>query len=49
MFALCHYELVNGNYFLICDSSDDLDAKACLFYCRADWISSGQCAKQNNI
>jgi WD40 repeat protein len=41
--------LINGNYYPICDSSDDLHVKACLFYCRANWISSGTCVKHNNI
>jgi hypothetical protein len=44
-----NHELVNGNYYPICDSSDDLHVKACLFYCRANWITSGTCVKQNNI
>ena len=44
-----HHELVNGNYYPICDSSDDLHVTACLLYCRANWISSRECVKQNNI
>ncbi len=43
------YELVNGNYYPICDGSDDLHVKACFFYCRSNWISNAECVKQNNI
>ena len=42
------YELVNGNYQLVCDSGDDLHVKACLFYCRVNWYAYGECVRQNN-
>ena len=43
------YELVNGNYHLVCNSGDDLHLKACLFYCRVNWFPYGKCVRQNNI
>ena len=43
------YELVNGNYQLVCDNTDDLHVKACLFYCRVNWYPYGECVRQNNI
>ena len=43
-----NYELVNGNYQLICDNTDDLQVKACLFYCRVNWYPYGECVRQNN-
>ena len=42
------YEMVNGNYHLICDSTDDLQVKACLFYCRVYYYPYGECMRQNN-
>jgi hypothetical protein len=30
------HELIDGNYYPICDSSFDLHVTACLFYCRAN-------------
>ena len=44
-----NYELINGNYNLVCDSGDDLHVKACLFYCRVNWYPYGECVRQNNI
>ena len=44
-----NYELINGNYNLVCDSTDDLQVKACLFYCRVNWYPYGECVRQNNI
>ena len=42
------YELVNGNYHLVCNSGDDLHVKACLFYCRVNWYPYGECVRKNN-
>ena len=44
-----NYELVNGNYHLVCDSNDDLQVKACLYYCRVYYYPFGQCVRQNNV
>ena len=44
-----NYELINGNYNLVCDSGDDLHVKACLFYCRVNWYPYGECVRQNNV
>ena len=43
-----NYELVNRNYQLVCDNTDDLQVKACIFYCRVNWYPYGDCVKQNN-
>jgi hypothetical protein len=44
-----HHELVNGKYYPICDSTDDLHVKACLFYCRSNWSKMGTCIELDNI
>ena len=44
-----YHELINGDNYQICDRSDDLHVKACLFYCRSNWIPDGECIKQNNV
>jgi hypothetical protein len=44
-----NYELVNGNYHYVCDSNDDLQVKACLYYCRVYYYPFGQCVRQNNV
>ena len=44
-----NYELVNGNYHLVCDPNDDMQIKACLYYCRVYYYPFGQCLRQNNI
>ena len=44
-----NYEIVNGNYHLVCDSNDNLQIKACLYYCRVYYYPFGQCVRQNNI
>ena len=43
------HELINGNYYPICDSEDDLHVKACLFYCRSNYNPNGECVKENNV
>jgi hypothetical protein len=43
------YELVNGNYHLICDNNDDLQVKVCLFYYLVNNYPFGQCVRQNNV
>ena len=44
-----HHQLVNGKYYPICDSTDGLHVKACLFYCRANWSKMGTCIELDNI
>ena len=41
--------IISGNSYLVCDSSDSLQAKACLFYCRVYYYPFGECLKQNNV
>jgi hypothetical protein len=43
------FEIVNGNNYLICDKNDDLQVKACLFYCRVRYYPYGECVNQNNF
>ncbi len=43
------FEIVNGNNYLICDKNDDLQVKACLFYCRVQYYPYGECVNQNNF
>ena len=35
------------NWFVF-DSTDDLQVKACIFYCRVNWYPYGECVRQNN-
>ena len=43
------YELVNGNYHLVCNPNDDMQVKACLYYCRVYYYPFGECVRQNNV
>ena len=43
-----NYEIVNGNYHLMCDPNDDMQVKACLYYCRVNWYTYGECVRQSN-
>jgi WD40 repeat protein len=40
---------VGGNNYFVCDSSDNLQVTACLFYCRVYYFPYGQCIRQNNL
>lgn len=42
-------ESVNGNKYLICDSFDPIQQKACQIYCRGKYQKSGQCVRENNF
>ena len=44
-----NYELIQGNYHLVCDANDDLEVKACMFYCRVNFYPNGECVIQNNV
>ena len=46
---ISHHKLVNGSYYPTCYSGDDLDILACLFYCRSNLFSNGECIRQNNV
>jgi WD40 repeat protein len=38
--------IVNGNSFLFCVNDDNLQLKACLFYCRVYYLPNGNCLVQ---